>query len=520
MQRRKSQVSVEIPQAPLSKRDDNKAPVPTRVEQKKSKARSSLVMVSVEIPVRGLSSSKSKNKAQDQNVEPPLEAESRALKRKRSASDVAGNGVVDTKKRGSERAQSSKKLSVHDKPTKVVTTLPQPKWIPIPTDISYEETMCRMQLREFLARFQPLMKLPQVHLDILSRMSVPMRRYIPKATLKPVLLALVDLVSADAAPNIRQGCQTTLRYIRNAKGDLATTWDALAELRQTCYSQIPNPDHPPTDDIGVDDESEDDDEDQMRVTRRASRIARASQPSPPPKDNSLDYELVCGGQFLPILVFLAELALQTPSVRADIDDGLRNLSIAAHKTHIAKMAEEKSRWSDQRQTFTTTLAALQVTRSQEVEAANAQGTHPRGSSTTVKIKELKSKRKIAEAAHQRIIRKLSIAYNLELRACAGRGTCLGSDELGRQYFTLSLAPKSTHSEDRWEYWSTFVSCWGAKVDGMEPCWYGFDDPSQVRLLTGVLEHNMEQGSAPAKEKDSLVRSLLTYADFLDDRTKN
>ncbi|KDN46188.1 hypothetical protein RSAG8_04415, partial [Rhizoctonia solani AG-8 WAC10335] len=296
------------------------------------------------------------------NVEPVPEAKNRTLKRKRSASDPAVNGAVDTKKKGPEQGQSGLKSSVRDKPAEVVVTLPQPKWIPIPTDISYEETMRRMQLREFLARFQPLMKLPQVHLDILSRLSAPMRRYIPKATLKPVLLALVDLMGADAAPKMRQECQTTLRYIRNAKGDLATTWDALAELRRTCCSEIPNPDHPPTSDIGVDDESEDENEEQARVTRRASRLARASLPSPPPKDSSLDYQLVCGWQFLPILVFLAELALQTPSVRADIDDGLRNLSIAAHKTHVAKLAEEKSRWSDQRQKFTPMFAALQSTR--------------------------------------------------------------------------------------------------------------------------------------------------------------
>ncbi|CAE7191358.1 unnamed protein product [Rhizoctonia solani] len=516
MQRRKSQVSVEISYNPLSKHDDNKASVSTHAGRKTPKARPSLMMVSVEIPVKG-SSSRSKNKVQDQNVEPTPEPKDRVLKRKRSASDIINNGVMDTKKRGPE--QSNKKSSAREKPTEVVVTLPQPKWIPIPTDVSYEEIMLRMQLREFLARFQPLMKLPQVHLDTLSRMSAPISRYIPKATLKPALLALVDLVGADAAPKIRQGCQTTLGYIRVAKGDLTTTWDALAELRRTCYPEMPNPDHPPADDIGIDD-NEDDNEEQGRVTRRASRLARASQPSLPPKDSSLDYQLVCGGQFLPILVFLAELALQTPSVRADIDDGLRNLSVAAHKTHASKLAEEKSRWSDQRQEFTKMLAALQSTRSQEVEAANSQGTHSRGSSTTVKIKELKSKRKVAEADHQRIIRKLSIAYNLELRACAGRGTYIGSDISGRQYFALSLAPKSTHSGNRWEYWSTFVFCWGAKADGMKPRWYGFDNSSEIRLLAGSLEPNTEQASATTKEKDPLVRSLLVYADFLDDRIKN
>ncbi|CAE6430293.1 unnamed protein product [Rhizoctonia solani] len=519
MQRRKSQISVEIPHAPLSKRDDNKTPVPVPADRKMPKGRPSLMM-SVEIPVKGSSSSKSKKKVQDQNVEPTPDAENRTLKRKRSASDPTNNGVVETKKRGPERGHSGKKSSVRDKPIEKAITLPQPKWIPIPTDISYDETMHRMQLREFLARFQPLMKLSQIHLDTLSRMSAPMRRYIPKATLKAVLLALVDLLSADAAPKIRQGCQATLQYIRNAKGDLATTWDALSEFRQTCYSDMPNPDYPPTNDITADDESEDSGEEQVRVTRRASRLARAAQPSPPPKDNSLDYQLVCGGQFLSILVFLAELALQTPSVRADIDVGLRNLSIAAQKTYTTKLAEEKSRWSDQRQNFTTMLAALQSTRSKEVEAANAQGTHARGSSTTAKIKELKSKRKIAESDHQRIVRKLSITYNLELRACAGRGSYLGSDPSGRQYFALSLAPRSAHSDNRWEYWSTFVSCWGAKADGMQPCWYGFDNPSELRLLAGILEHSMEQGSTPAKEKDSLTKSLLIYADFLDDRIKN
>ncbi|CAE6403747.1 unnamed protein product [Rhizoctonia solani] len=506
-----------MPHVPLSKRDDNKASVSSHVDRKAPKARPSLVMMSVEIPVKGSSSSKLKNKIQDQNVEPTPANEDKTLKRKRSASDPTNNIVTDAKKRGPERRQSNKS-SVRDKPVEAMTPLARPKWIPIPTTVSYDEIMQRMQLREFLARFQPLTKLAQVHLDNLSRMSLPMRRYISRATLKAVLLALVDLVGADAPHKLRQGCQTALRHIRNAKGDLSITWDALSELRRTCYSELPDPDHPPATDNGVDEETEDDSEDQGRVTRQASKLARTSQPPPPPKDDSLDYQLVCGGQFLPILIFLVELALQTPSIRADIDYALRNLSVAAQKTYVTKLAEEKSRWSEQRQKFASELAVLQSVRSQEVEAANAQGVHTRGSSTTAKIKDIKLKRKAADADHQRIVRKLSISYNLELRAYAGRGTCLGSDQSGRQYFALALAPKSTHSEHRWDYWSTFISCWGAEADGMEHCWYGFDSPSELRLLAGMLERGVEQGSAPAKEKDSLVKSLLNFVEFLDDRT--
>jgi hypothetical protein len=229
-----------------------------------------------------------------------------------------------------------------------------------------------------------------VHLDTLSRLSAPTSRYIPRATLKAILLALVDLVGADATHNLRQGCQTTIRYIRNARGDLATTWDALAELRRTYYSDIPNPDRLPSTDPGPDEVTEAEDEESGRVTRQTSRVARLSQPSPPPKDDSLDYPLICGGQFLPILLFLAELALQTPSVRSDIDAGLRALSSAANKSYTTKLTEEKSRWAEQRQKFSSMLAALETTRSQEKSAAIAKGNKiVRGSLTTTKIKELK-----------------------------------------------------------------------------------------------------------------------------------
>ncbi|KAG8685941.1 hypothetical protein FRC11_009803, partial [Ceratobasidium sp. 423] len=145
MQRRKSQISVEISHAPLSKRDDNKAPASAHLDRKMTKARPSLVMVSVEIPVKGSSSFKSKNKVRDQNVEPSPGAEDRPLKRKRSASGPTNNGVMDTKKRAPERDQSGKKPSPRDKPAEVTVALPQPKWVPIPTDISYDETMHRMQ---------------------------------------------------------------------------------------------------------------------------------------------------------------------------------------------------------------------------------------------------------------------------------------------------------------------------------------------------------------------------------------
>lgn len=246
-------------------------------------------------------------------------------------------------------------------------------------------------MREFLARFQPLTKFAQAHLDTLSRLSAPIHQYIPKATLKAILLALVDLVGADATPNMRQGCQATIRYIRNAKGSLAATWDALAELRRTCYPDIPNPERLSTD-VNLDEASEDEDEENGRVTRQTSRLARLSLPSPPPKDTSLDFPLLCGGQFLPILVFLAELALQTPSVRSDIDAGLRTLSTAAHKSHVTKLAEEKARWAEQRQKFSSMLAALEATKSEEKSAALAKGSKViRGSSTNAKIKELRTK---------------------------------------------------------------------------------------------------------------------------------
>ncbi|ELU42471.1 serine/threonine protein kinase [Rhizoctonia solani AG-1 IA] len=534
--------------APLSKRDDNKVPTSIRVDRKPPKARPSLMMVSVEIPVKGSSSSKLKNKVQDQNVEPTPENEDRTLKRKRSISDPTNNSIVDTKKKGPERGQSNKKIlywtgpdGEHRHLSKISPLklwcrfrsqggYPSPRMchtmrlckgcrsVKLSHQFDRRTVLTNLQLREFLARFQPLTKLAQVHLDTLSRISIPTRQYIPRVTLKAVLLALVDLVGADAPPKLRQGCQTALRHIRNAKGDLAITWDALSELRETCYSELPNPDHPPITDSGVvDDEIEDENEDQGRVTRQASRLSRASQPSPPPKDDSFSYQLVCGGQFLPILVFLAELALQTPSVRADVDYGMRSLSVAAHKTHTTKLAEEKSRWNDQRQKFASVLTALQSTRSQEKEAANAQGTRTRGSPTAAKIKDIKSKRKAADADHQRILRKLSISYNLELRACAGRGTYLGSDQSGRQYFALALAPKSTRNENRWDYWSTFISCWGPEADGMDCRWYGFDDPSEIRLLASVLEHGIGRGPSLVKDKDPLIKSLLSYAEFLDDR---
>lgn len=230
-----------------------------------------------------------------------------------------------------------------------------------------------------------------MHLDILSRFSVPIGRYIPRATLKHVLLALVDLVGADATANLRQGCQTALKHIRNAKGDLAITWDALAELREAgCYG-MPNPDQPPSTDLDLG-ETDDDEEDGGRVTRRTSRMARLSQPAPPPKDNSLDFLLQCGGQFLPILVFLAESALQTPSIRSDIDAGQRTLAIAAHKSYTAKSTEERTRWLNQRQKFSSMLVALEATRAQEKSAIIAKGGKiRRGSPTNAKIKDIKSK---------------------------------------------------------------------------------------------------------------------------------
>lgn len=236
-------------------------------------------------------------------------------------------------------------------------------------------------------------KFAQTHIDTLSRLSVPTQRYLPRETLKAALLALLDLVGADADPESRRGCQTVVKHIRAAKGNLDITWDALSQLRDTCYPKLPSPEHPPGDiDSDFHESSEDEGETKM-VTRRASKAAKLSKPTPPPKDRSLGFSLLCGAQFLPILLFFTELALQGPSVRSDIDAGLRVLATAAHKTHVAKLAEEKSRWATQRQKFASTLATLEANKSEEKAAkATKDGKAVRCSiATATKIKEAKTK---------------------------------------------------------------------------------------------------------------------------------
>ncbi|KAG8692244.1 hypothetical protein FRC08_009911 [Ceratobasidium sp. 394] len=471
-------------------------------------------LVRTEAPTK--TTTKVKNVADTQNIEPDPKTSNGVVKRKRSASDLVGASVSNAKKpRGSAQGKSGDQpTAVSTKHTEFVHTIKQPKWASISTAVSYDEVMERMQLREFLARFQPLTKFTQAHLDTLSRLTVPTYQYLPRVTLKAALLALLDLVGVDGSPNIRRGCQTAIKHVRAAKGDLHIIWDSLAELRRTSYSKLPDPEAPPNDaDDYSDEQSDDEDESKGRVTRQTSKLARLSQPALPPRDDSLDFELVCGAQFLPILVFLAETALQTPSVRSDIDAGLRTLGSAAHKSYVAKTAEEKERWAKQRRQFATSLSALEETKAKEKAAKG--GKAPRGDALTLtKIKEVKAKRKVAETKHQRTLRSLTVAYNLELRACTSRGTFLGSDRSGRQFFALASPPKSIRGGDRWDNWSTFIACWGKREGGSKPNWYGFDDPTELRNLAATLGG---ASSGPAGNIDSLVKSLLNFAEFLEDR---
>ncbi|KAG8704689.1 hypothetical protein FRC09_003379 [Ceratobasidium sp. 395] len=497
---------IEMPTTPLSRHNNNT----TR------SARPSLSRTEIEAPTK--SAPKSKNVADTQNIKPDPNASNNVVKRKRSASDMVSGGVLNAKKpRGSGLEKSGDKTASRStKHIEVSDAVQTPKWIPISTAVSYDEVMERMQLREFLARFQPLTKFAYTHLDTLSRLSVPTHRYLPRATLKAVLFALLDLLGADASPTLRRECQTTIKQVRAAKGDLNIIWDSLAELRRTSYSELPDPVALPDDaDYDLSERSDDEDGSTGRVTRQTSKLARTSQPAMPPKDTSLDFELVCGAQFLPILVFLAEVALQNPSVRSDIDIGLRTLATAAHKSHVAKTAEEKERWGEQRRRFATSLSALEETKAQEKAAKG--GKAPRGDATTLaKIKELKAKRKAAETKHRRALRKLTVSYNSELRACTSRGTFLGSDQLGRQFYALASPPKSIQEESRWDNWSTFVACWGAKQAGLEPKWYGFGSPSELRNLAATLGAT-PPGPASTGVNDSLIKSLSNFAEFLEDR---
>ncbi|KAG9078933.1 hypothetical protein FS749_009004, partial [Ceratobasidium sp. UAMH 11750] len=161
--------------------------------------------------------------------------------------------------------------------------------------------------------------------------------------------------------------------------------------------------------------------------------------------------------------------------------------------------EEKERWAKQRRQFATSLSALEETKAKEKAAKG--GKAPRGDALTLtKIKEVKAKRKVAETKHQRTLRSLTVAYNLELRACTSRAS----------------PPKSIRGGDRWDNWSTFIACWGKREGGSKPNWYGFDDPSELRNLAATLG-GAPPSSGPAGNIDSLVKSLLNFAEFLEDR---
>jgi hypothetical protein len=113
MSRQKTQICIELPSAPLSKRDNNKVSASSRIDQKMPKTQRSPSTMSVEIPVKIASSSKVKNKADDQNTKPIPGASDRALKRKRSTSDLVGNSVIHLKKtRGLERTKPRNKVSL------------------------------------------------------------------------------------------------------------------------------------------------------------------------------------------------------------------------------------------------------------------------------------------------------------------------------------------------------------------------------------------------------------------------
>ncbi|KAG9102615.1 hypothetical protein FRC07_010188 [Ceratobasidium sp. 392] len=471
---------IEMPATPLSRHNSNAI----------RSARPSLSHIEADAPAK--SSSKTKNVADTQNIKPDPNASTGAIKRKRSASDLVGASTLNAKKpRDSGREKSGDKAASRStKHTDPSPAVQQTKWIPISTAVSYDEIMERMQL------------------------SAPTHRYLPRATLKAVLLALLDLVGVDSSPNLRRESQTTMKHVRAAKGDLNIIWDSLAVLRQTSYSKLPNPTALPDDaKYDPDEQSNDEDESTGRMTRHASKLARLSQPTLPPKDNSLNFVLVCGAQFLPILVFLAETTLRSPSVRSDIDVGLRTLASTAHKAHVAKVAEEKERWTKQRRQFVTTLSTLEETKAQEKAAKG--GKAPRGDATTLaKIKE----RKTAETKHRRALRKLTVSYNLELRAYTSRGTFLGSDRSGREFYALASPPKSIDREVRWNNWSTFVVCWGKREGGSKSKWYGFGDPSELRNLAAILgEEPPSSESTAAEATDPLVKSLLNFAEFLEDR---
>ncbi|KAK0485730.1 hypothetical protein IW261DRAFT_744165 [Armillaria novae-zelandiae] len=412
--------------------------------------------------------------------------------------------------------------------------MPNVTWTSLKSNLSAADAEARIFIREFVLRFAQIVgsAISKAHLEEMALIGGKGRdddalvEWVSEPAVKSILLWLLGLLSSEERDgSIEKLIRVCSKDIRGSGANLNKMWDSLAVLRHSveninCAIFIPDP--LPCSESAV------------------THNTRSSRGSNRP-DNSIF--IASSVQLVPVVLSLIDSVLQTPTIRSEIEEGVKlGKDQTREKQEAAR--KEHERWEG--------IKGL---------TDNKKGPE---------AQELKVKRR----EHKEIIESLDSALKVVSHDFSVRSGPLGIDGDGRVYWALSPGvndrqyamqyvsamaagtkkPKkgkgctrAGKDESSLSDWSSFIAVWGQKPKTATPSksedrsdkdaemdqWWGFSDPEDIRkvadwlfIVSGLEEDGPESSPTDGEAVrngnsiKALVHNLKEYATVLAWRCKD
>ncbi|KAK7472636.1 hypothetical protein VKT23_000749 [Stygiomarasmius scandens] len=426
--------------------------------------------------------------------------------------------------------------------------LPRLSWKKHPVGIPLGDFETRVQIREFVMRFAPVMgvNIAKSHLEELECLTqAPLSEdeieadhevllpWVSEGCVKSVILGLLGLLKEEEDSSAANVMKLAMKDIRGSGNNLTKMFAVLADLR---------------DKLGYPEEKSASSNDSESSEDRI--IIEFPDPLPPPPTSSApqtriaatssSLQVVSTAQLIPVVIGLIETVTESFTVRNEIEEGIKEGKEKTRETRET-LKSENDKWEG----IKKHLEELQVP---EGDKSNAE--------------KLKNERQ----SHKSTVQAIENALKVVMPSYAPRFGPLGIDNDGRVYWALtpslqdrthalkflslkasgalqSKRAKGKKKEAKisdYREWSRFLAVWGKRpvgenmsgdeADGDQ--WWIFEEPADIQKLSDwasivqgsssaeVHSPSSTTSKSPQSERiDALVKNLKDFAGALEWRVK-
>ncbi|KAG7098850.1 hypothetical protein E1B28_000753 [Marasmius oreades] len=418
--------------------------------------------------------------------------------------------------------------------------LPKVRWQSLPVNLSLEEVEARMQIREFVLRFERTVgrnigKGNLEELECITGNNVEdTTNWVSEGCVKAVILGLLGTLADEEDGAAARVIQKTMKEIRSSGINLTKIWTFLASLRdslcapanvnQSVHSgnsessegriiiEFPDP-LPPTKGI---------------VTNYNTRSSRSASN----KDTSPGVIIVNSSQLVPVIIGLLNTVVESHTIREELEEGIKRSKEVTREVREG-IKREHERWEQLKQIHATLPSEIII----------------------AKVGEDRH-------AHKKNIQGLENSLKVVLVSCLPRFSPLGTDHDGRVFWAMSPGirdrefaasvitaataesskrrkpmrrPKSNEEIASFKCWSWFVAVWGQRPllggvnetesdsDENKEGWWVFWEPEEIRKLSSwiTIRNGLDvkpgdcDGARSKQQLRNLVKNLQEYSTTLE-----